>query len=98
MNYILSKTAEEDIDAIFDYGKYRFGHDQAINYLVELESLIQSISKTPEIGRFRNEIKKGLQSFPYQSHIIFYRNLKTHIRIIRILHGSRDLPSQFLKK
>jgi toxin ParE1/3/4 len=98
MKYILSKAAEEDIDAIFDYGKYRFGQEQAINYLIELESLIQTISENPDIGRLRNEIKKELQSFPFQSHIIFYRNLKTHIRIIRILHGSRDLPSQFSKK
>lgn len=29
------------------------------------------------------------------SHIIFYRICTDHIRIVRVLHGSRDLP-QFL--
>ncbi len=97
MKYVLSELAEFDIDEIFDYGNYKFGREQAINYLIGMQSHFEALCLNPGIGRSRNEIKNGLLSFPYQSHIIFYRTLDTHIRIIRVLHGSRDLPNHFSK-
>lgn len=89
--YVLSKKSEEDIESIYDYGKRKFGKDRAILYLSEMGNCFENLSENPQIGRNRNEIKKELYSFPYISHVIFYRILKNHIRIIRILHGSRDL-------
>ncbi len=97
MKYVLSEAAELDIDEIFDYGNYKFGSEQAINYLVGMQSHFEALCKNPEIGRIRKELKIGLLSFPYQSHIIFYRIIDTHVRIIRVLHGSRDLPIHFSK-
>ena len=47
----------------------------------------------PKSGRERFEIRMGLRSIVQNSHVIFYRILKDRIRIVRILHGSRDLPS-----
>nr|WP_298002519.1 type II toxin-antitoxin system RelE/ParE family toxin [uncultured Flavobacterium sp.] len=52
--------------------------------------------KNPFSGTNRTEIKEGLYSFPKDNHIIFYRIFSNHIRIIRVLHGSRDLPNSFL--
>nr|WP_262888428.1 type II toxin-antitoxin system RelE/ParE family toxin [Chryseobacterium cheonjiense] len=49
----------------------------------------------PTSGKTRNEIKQGLYSFPKGNHIIFYRLSDTHIIIVRILHGSRDIPNFF---
>lgn len=89
--YILSKKSQEDIESIYEYGKYRFGKDVAINYLIELQNCFENLSENPEIGKKRNEIRKGLYSFPLVSHVIFYRILKTQIRIVRVLHGSRDI-------
>ncbi|MFD1615673.1 type II toxin-antitoxin system RelE/ParE family toxin [Gelatiniphilus marinus] len=37
----------------------------------------------------------GLYSITEQGHVIFYRILKNHIRIVRVLHGSKDMPKQF---
>jgi len=50
----------------------------------------------PELGRKRNEIRSELRSLVYEKHIIFYRVMNDNIRIIRLLHGSRDIP-KFLK-
>lgn len=50
----------------------------------------------PELGRMRNEIRSELRSLVYEKHIIFYRVMNDNIRIIRVLHGSRDIP-KFLK-
>jgi len=90
-HYTLSQKAQEDIESIYDFGLQKFGKDQAIDYLMEMRSYFELLLRNTEIGKQRNEIKQGLYSFPYVSHIIFYRLFKNHIRIVRILHGSRDL-------
>lgn len=95
-HYILSKKTEEDIEAIYEFGVLQFGEDQALNYLIELRAHFGLILKNPDIGKQRLEIKDGLYSLPYASHILFYRILKNHLRIVRVLHGSRDLR-KFLK-
>lgn len=89
--YVLSEEAENDIEEIFDFGEYKFGHSQAIEYLLRLQDHFESLASNPDIGKQRNEIKIGLYSLPYVSHIIFYRILDNHIRIIRVLYGGRDL-------
>ena len=35
--YILSKIADQDLEAIFDYTMEEFGFDQAEKYLLEIE-------------------------------------------------------------
>jgi toxin ParE1/3/4 len=87
----LSTIAKNDIDELFEDGTNKFGKTQAIKYLVNLNSYFNVLAKNPETGKNRDEIKEGLVSFPYVSHIIFYRIFKTHIRIIRVLYGGRDL-------
>ncbi len=91
--YELSAKADQDIDEIFEYTEKEFGFDQAVKYVSEFESAFQLITEFPESGKKRNEIKKGLRSFPISSHIIFYRIFKNKIRIVRVLHGIRDLPN-----
>lgn len=89
--YVLSEEAENDIEEIFDFGEYKFGNALAITYLMGLKEHFEALAKNPDIGKKRNDIKKGLLSLPYVSHIIFYRILKSHIRIVRVLYGGRDL-------
>ena len=90
-HYVLSQKAQEDIESIYDFGLQKFGKNQALAYLMEMRSYFELLLRNTEIGKQRDEIKQGLYSFPYVSHIIFYRLFKNHIRIVRILHGSRDL-------
>ncbi|HEA20902.1 hypothetical protein LCGC14_1257710 [marine sediment metagenome] len=90
-SYVLSEEATSDIDDIFKFGEYKFGIAQAIKYLIGLEGHFEKLANNPDIGRERNEIKVGLLSLPYISHIIFYRKLSDKIRIVRILYGGRDL-------
>ena len=94
--FVLSKKADDDIEELFDDGVYKFGERQAIKYLEELGSMFVFLSENPEIGKKREEIKQKLISFPFGSHIIFYRIYKNHIRIVRVLHGAKDLI-KFLK-
>lgn len=74
-------------------GNSEFGNDQAISCLADLEPVLLKLVDYPELGRARPEIRVGLRSFAYRNHVIFYRILESHIRVVRVLHGSRDLPS-----
>jgi toxin ParE1/3/4 len=93
--YILSQEADFDLEEIFEYSYAEFGLNQAIKYLGEIDDVFIKIINTPEIGRTRNEIKQGLYSIPIGMHIVFYRILTDHVRVIRILYGGRDLPRNF---
>lgn len=93
--YVLSVDADIDLNDIFDYTELEHGFDQAINYLIALELLFKKLVVNPEIGHQRDEIKVGLYSITEQSHVVFYRILKNHIHIVRVLHGRKDIPNQF---
>lgn len=93
--YILSEAADKDLEDIFDYTIEHFGFEQAEKYLLEIEKIFNDLYLHPKSGKTRNEIKKGLYSFPKDNHIIFYRISEKHIYVVRVLHGSRDIPNYF---
>ncbi len=55
------------------------------------DDLFGKLVSSPELGKEREEIRKGLRSLLKEKHVVFYRILGNRIRIVRILHGSRDL-------
>jgi len=93
--YVLSQEADTDIDTIFEYTVKEFGFKQAVKYVSDFDPIFKHLLINPNIGKSRDEIKKGLLSFIKEEHVIFYTILSNRIRIIRILHGRCDLPNQF---
>ena len=89
--YELSQEADNDLNEIFDYTVDQFGIEQAIRYLGGFENVFENLCNNPKSGRKRDELRKGLRSISNQSHTVFYRILEDHIRIVRILHASRDI-------
>lgn len=94
-NFELSLKADHDLEEIFDYTFNESGADQAVSYVSSFDDIFPSIAKNPEIGRERNEIRRNLRSIAKEKHIIFYKVQKDKIRIIRVLHGSKNLINQF---
>ncbi|MFC4220486.1 type II toxin-antitoxin system RelE/ParE family toxin [Flagellimonas marina] len=90
--YILAEAAKNDLQEIYAYGIYKFGHSQAAKYLEGFKECFEALTENPDIGKQRNEIKAGLYSLPHVSHVIFYRILTDRIRIVRVLHGRSDIP------
>ncbi len=95
LKYVLSKEADFDLEEIFEYTYEEFGLNQAIKYLEYIDETFLIIVNNPQIGKARNELKKGLFSMPVGKHIVFYRILIEHIRIVRVLYGGRDLIRNF---
>lgn len=90
-SYKLSDIAETDISDIYDYTQVQYGKAQAIQYLTGLDACFNSLVEQPHMGKHRPEIRDGLRSFPYEHHIVFYRLQENFIRIVRVLHESRDV-------
>ena len=93
--YELSSEADQDISDIFDYTEAEFGLYQAVSYITALDECFTQLVENPEFGRERDEIREELRSITSSSHIVFYCILEDRIRIVRVLHGSRDLPKYF---
>lgn len=91
-SYELSLEADNDLQEIYDYTEDKFGSSQAVKYLTDLDEMFNTLCTQPNTGRLRNEIREGLRSFSYVSHIVFYRIIENRIRIVRVLHASRDIP------
>ena len=93
--YLLSEYADFDLEDIFDDTKHQYGFTRAVKYLNDLDAVFGSLVINPEIGRKRSELKDGLYSITEQEHIVFYRVQEDYIRIMRVLHGSKDMPKHF---
>lgn len=88
--YILSPNAQGSLRRIKAYSLELFGEEQTVAYLRFIEKKLQTVAENPDIGRQREEVKKGYFSFLAGSHVIFYRKTKNHIEVIDILHQGMD--------
>jgi toxin ParE1/3/4 len=89
--YRLSEEAQNDLKEISRYTQKNWGNKQAKYYLVELAAGFESLARSPRLGKARDEIEKGIRSFPVARHIVFYRTGTEGIEIARVLHASMDI-------
>ena len=82
----LSRDADRDIEKIFDYGVERFGEAVAGKYRDGIKAAFTSLLAFPFSGRARGDIRQGVRSRAYESHIVFYTVDDASVLIIRVLH------------
>jgi toxin ParE1/3/4 len=56
---------------------------------------MRAITEQPHMGRARAELADNLRSLPTGHYVIFYRPVKAGVEVMRVLHGSRDIPPLF---
>lgn len=88
--YQFTNKAERDLGGIIDYTVQEWGVSQANTYLDGLESRAQLLAENPNLGMAREILSGGLLSFPYESHILYYKKHARGIVIVRILHQQMD--------
>ena len=89
--YSYSKRAESDLIKIYQDTAREWGIDQADKYDNGLEKAINLHSDNPDLGRQCDEFGARYQRFEYERHIIFYRQRRTDIFIVRIIHDRMDV-------
>ncbi len=50
-----------------------------------------TIAEQPGIGRERLDLDRGLRSLPVGTYVIYYRETPAPVKIVRVLHGARDI-------
>src|SRR5512147_2849596 len=67
----------------------------ARRFVASLRSKARQLAETPGMGRIREDLRPDLCSFPVGQYVLFYREHAGGIVLVRVIHGSRDLPALF---
>ena len=91
---VRTEQAQADLEEILDYLD-EHSPDAADRFADMFKEKTEAVARMPEMGRAREELAPGLRSLNAGNYLIFYRPADDGIQVIRIAHGSRDLPSLF---
>ena len=87
--------AENDLDEIWWYIA-QANPGNADKFIDEIEAICRKLARFKSMGRNRDELHPGLQSFPVGKYLIFYMPITGGIEIIRVLHGMMDIDALFV--
>lgn len=90
----VSGPAKNDLKRIGEYTRREWGAAQKRKYLGRIKDEFRMLRDAPGMGAPRDDIDKGLRAHPTQKHIIFYRETKTELVIVRVLHQSMEPVSR----
>jgi toxin ParE1/3/4 len=68
---------------------------RAASFVRELEEKARSIALNPKIYRLRPDLAHGIRLATYSSYIVLFRLSDTHVEVLHIVHGARDLKRLF---
>jgi len=91
---LISNLAEFDLEDIWSY----IAEDNiraADSLYRRIHAKFHLLSETPDIGRLRPEIGEDIRSFPVGNYVVFYKTVREGVYISRVLHGKRDILSEF---
>lgn len=93
----LTQAAKKDLREIAKFTEKHWGRNQRYLYIKQFDDVFHLLADNPAIGKACDYVKVEYKKFPQGSHLIFYRDgIKANITIIRILHKTMDVESQFL--
>ena len=64
---------------------------RAESFVAELEATAQQTAERPRSFPSRDEISAGLRAAVYGRYLLLFRELEEEVRIVRVVHGARDL-------
>ena len=94
---IRSPDAEEDLLEIWS----NIANDKpsaADRFLDTLEHRMELLSRHPKMGEARSDLAPRLRTFTVGNYVIFFRPIRDGIEVVRVLHGSRDIPAIFRRR
>ena len=90
------RTRQADADLLEIWVHIGENNIEAANAMVRsIGQRCRGCADFPGIGRRHEDIAPGLRSVIEGSYVIYYYVVDDGIEVVRVLHGSRDLPSQF---
>ena len=90
----ISAHAQADLQEIHVYIA-KDNPEAARRLLQRLRAKARALSEMPGMGRSQEDLRPGLFSFPVGRYVLFYCPQPGGIVLVRVLHGSRNVPALF---
>lgn len=100
MRIRLSPQARADLDELWLHvARERGSEKQATRVVAAMTDKFALFARFPFIGRSFDSTKRpNIRSFPVNNYVIFYSIHPGEIRILRIIHASRDAWAVFTEE
>jgi toxin ParE1/3/4 len=85
---------EWELESLWEYIADESGSpDTAKRVVHSITKHFSLLGKNPYIGRTRDDLRRGLRSFPVGSYVILYRIEGNDVLILHVYHGRRDIEA-----
>jgi|SRR5690554_515126 len=92
----LTRDAQQDLTEIRRYTTQAWGQVQSRKYLQDMHSTLELMAEFPGQGGDREDVGEKVLSFPYGSHMLYYRMDSTAVVVFAALH-QRMLPAAHIR-
>lgn len=96
VSFRLTRDAQQDLRAIRRYTVETWGQEQSRTYLEGIRDTSALLAEFPGQGLARLDVGEGVFSFPYGSHMLYYRLEKQQLVVFAVLH-QRMVPAEHLQ-
>jgi len=94
MKIIVSDEADDDLLQISSYLSVR--SPQATQSTLDaIDRCFESLTSLPLRGAPRPDLGRDVRSVIVSPYLVFYAARRDHVTILRVLHSSRDIESEF---
>lgn len=87
---VFSPAAEADIEAIWEYSADNWGEDQADRYTDDIRETCNGLITGDQRSK-PVDVRPGYFKCKTGSHMLYFRDLRDVIVIVRVLHGAQDV-------
>ena len=95
-SFRLTLDAQQDLRAIRRHTVDTWGQEQSRKYLEGMRDTLELLAEFPGQGLDRSDVGEEVFSFPYGSHMLYYRIEKKQLVVFAVLH-QRMVPEGHLK-
>lgn len=94
--YVLTSTAEDELEEILAYIAEQAGEDRAEHVLVHFLDAFEILASSPGIGHHKRPVTgETLRWWPVFRFLVVYDPAAEPLTVLRVLHGARDLSRVF---
>ena len=90
MKLDISEEALGDLDEILSYSIRQWGPTRAFDYIADIRAKADALARGDLSGVKADEIGPALRRQVTGAHVIWFRVEAERLRVIRVLHRSRD--------
>ena len=90
MKLVWRKAATRDLNDIWNFSEANWGRSRADRYMTALRDTAVALAEGKLSGVAANDIQPSLRRQVSGSHVIWFRVEADLLRVVRVLHQSRD--------